>query len=275
MDRAVILGAYDFISFHLSKALLDKGLEITGVLFEPEREVEFLEEKRYEIGRNANYTEFPFSSWIHMLDDTEVIVLSVYDLFMQYKENLLKESEMKGLLTNYVTKKQDRSLKLIILVPSQLLTEDIKEKRFIGINDFITKVKASNHHVKLLYLPTIYGPWQPETFIYQHTIVSKMQRKSKFQELREDTGDAIYISDVVDLIIDLMDNGKPGRYLLESGIKDQWELCAAYLQVGEVQTKERKLLEQNESISKITINKMTAISEGITKQMVLTKRLYE
>lgn len=274
MDKAVILGVYHFISFHVCKALLDKGLEVTGVLFEPESDDDFLEEKRYEIGRNANYTEYPYSSWINTFDDTEVIVFSIYDLYMQHKESFLNKSEMMGLLTNHFTKKQARSLKLIFLVPSQLLTGEMEERSFTVINDFITKSKESTHQVQLLHLPAIFGPWQPESFIYQHTIVSQMKRNSKFKDLREDTRDALYILDVLESIIDLMENGNSGSYLLESGKKNQWEMGATYLQVGEVPTIKRKLPEQNEPITKIKINKMTAISEGLTKQMELTKRLY-
>lgn len=274
MDKAVILGVYDFTSFHVCKALLDKGLEVTGVLFEPESDVDFLEEKRFEIGRNANYTEYPYSSWINTLDDTEVIVFSIYDLYMQHKENILNESEMMGLLTNHFTRKKARSLKLIFLVPSQLLSGEMEERSFTVINNFITKSKESNHQVQLVHLPAIFGPWQPESFIYQHTIVSQMQRNSKFKELREDTGDALYILDVLESIIDLMENGISGSYLLESGNNNQWKMGAAYLQVGEVPTKKRKLPEQNEPITKVKVNKMTAVSDGLSKQKELTKRLY-
>lgn len=275
MDKAVLLGVYDFINFHVCKALLNKGFEVTGVRFEPEREIAFLDEKRDEIGRNANYTEYPYSNWIYTYDETEAIVLSIYDLYMQYKEILLKESEMQGLLTNYFTKIQDRSLKFIIFVPSQLLTGAIEEKTFIVIDEFITKLRESVHQVQLIYLPAMFGPWQPESFMYQHTIVSKIQGNSNFKGLREDTRDALYILDVVDLIIDLMDNGKPGTYLFESGMKGQWEKGAAYLHVEEEPAKERKLLDQNGPITKIKVDKMTAISEGINKQVELTKRLYK
>jgi nucleoside-diphosphate-sugar epimerase len=275
MDKAVIFGVYDFISFHLCKALLDIGFEVTGVILESEREIDFLDEKRLEIGRNANYTEYPYSNWIHTYEETEAIVLSLYDLYMQYKETILKESEMKELLTNYFSKIQNRSLKFIILAPSQLLTKPIEEKSFKVIEDFIMKLNELTPQVQLFYLPAIFGPWQPESFMYQHTIVNKIQRNSNFKGIREDTGDVLYIKDVIDLIIDLMDSGKPGSYLVESGMKGQWELGAAYLQIQEVLTKERNLLNQNESITKVKVNSITAITEGINKQIELTKRLYK
>src|SRR3954447_19141238 len=57
MDKAIIFGIYDFVSFHMGRTLLNKGLEVIGVHIEENSETSSFEEKRMEIGRNANFRE--------------------------------------------------------------------------------------------------------------------------------------------------------------------------------------------------------------------------
>lgn len=57
MDRAVILGTFEFIGFSLCKNLLDQGCEIDGIHFDKEQDDALIHEKRLTIGRNANFNE--------------------------------------------------------------------------------------------------------------------------------------------------------------------------------------------------------------------------
>ena len=41
MDKAVIVGVFDFVNFHVCKALLNKGIEVKGVQIGDRREWRF------------------------------------------------------------------------------------------------------------------------------------------------------------------------------------------------------------------------------------------
>lgn len=62
MKKAIVFGAYQFLGFHICGALLEEGEEIIGVSF-PNIHVDDIEDKRMEIGRNANFSEI---SWNHL-----------------------------------------------------------------------------------------------------------------------------------------------------------------------------------------------------------------
>jgi hypothetical protein len=54
MDKAIIFGMFDFVNFHVGKTLLNNGIEVKAVNIEEIGNIQFLEEKRFEVGRNAN-----------------------------------------------------------------------------------------------------------------------------------------------------------------------------------------------------------------------------
>src|SRR5688500_1502068 len=137
MDKVVIVGVFGFVNFHVCKALLDKGIEVRGVQIETEDDSDILIEKRLEIGRNANFTEVSLGYILNDSYDNETIVLSVYDLYMRYKEEYLLKEDM---LFNLISKNNWEQI--VILVPSQMLTNAFESKAEIVIDDFINRAKS-------------------------------------------------------------------------------------------------------------------------------------
>jgi hypothetical protein len=268
MDKVVMVGVFDFVNFHVCKALLDKGIEVRGVQIESEENEDIVIEKRLEIGRNANFTEVSLGEITKDKNENETIVLSVYDLYMRYKEEYLLNEDM---LFNLIRKNQWEQI--VILIPSQLLNEVIDSKPEVIIEDFIKRTHAYNKNIHLLYLPTIYGPWQPDTFMFQSSILNEMNRGTPFRGLREETGDALFIQDTAQLIIEIIENQEPGRYLIQSGKSNQWEKCAAYLRINE-QGLNRILQIREEGLTKIFVNSTVPISDGLTKQIEHARRIY-
>src|SRR3954451_16421357 len=121
MDKVVIVGVFDFVNFHLCKALLDKGIEVRGVQIETEEYENFLVEERLEIGRNSNFTEVSIRELLNKSNEKETIVLSVYDLYMRYKENVLQNDFMKSQFVY-----EDNWDQIVIIVPSQILGNEIE-----------------------------------------------------------------------------------------------------------------------------------------------------
>jgi nucleoside-diphosphate-sugar epimerase len=212
MDKVVMVGVFDFVNFHVCKALLDKGIEVRGIQIETEDDYDILIEKRLEIGRNANFSEVTLVDILNGSYENETIVLSVYDLYMRYKEEYLLNEDM---LINLISK--NKWEQIVILAPSQILANVFESKAEIVIDDFINRAISQKQDIHLLYLPTIFGTWQPDTFMFQNSILTDMNRGKPFRGLREETSDAIFVDDTVHSIIEIIENKQPGRYLLQSG----------------------------------------------------------
>jgi hypothetical protein len=266
MDKAVMIGVFDFVNFHVCKALLDKGIEVRGVDIETEKNELFLTEKKLEIGRNANFSLVTIEDLIAEPQENEAIVLSIYDLYMQHREELLLNEMVKDQFMNHWEQ-------LVILAPSQLLTQTIEPEAAAVIQEFMDEIKANNKNLQLLYLPTVYGPWQLETFMFQHSILTEKKKGSRFKGLREETNDALFVEDTVEVIIEIADKRVPGKYLLQNGENNQWNLCAAFLKIDQQISSGRNIEAVKEEITKCTVKNTIPISVSLTKQIEHTRRM--
>jgi nucleoside-diphosphate-sugar epimerase len=268
MDKVVIVGVFDFVNFHVCKAFLDKGIEVRGVQLETEENEDMVFEKRLEIGRNANFSEVPIGDISNQSSDNDAIVLSIFDLYMRYKEDyLLKDDSISNLIS------LNKWENIVILVPSQLLKNMIDLKAQVVIEDFLKRIKAQNKSLQLLYLPTIFGPWQPETFIFQSSILTDLNRGKPFKGLREETNDALFVDDTVRAIIEIIENKEPGRYLFQSGKRNQWDLCAALLQINEHGLNNRIEVINQEDLSQIIVQSTVPLSVALTRQIEHAHRI--
>ncbi|MDF2854709.1 MAG: hypothetical protein K0Q87_560 [Neobacillus sp.] len=276
MDKAVIFDVFNFVSFHLCKALLDKGIEVEGICIENSVNDDFTDEKRLEIGRNANFSESLLFDWSNrdLTEGKMTIICSVYDIYMTFNENILKMEAEANQFINYLKKQSDKIELLVLLVPRQIMTGEVENEALLVMNDFINRAEEVTEKIQLHYLPSIYGPWQPPTYVFQHTILSKMNKQGEFKGLREETIDALYIDDTVLTLIDLIENNKAGRYHLESGQENQWDFCAQYLQVDEKLLLGRRTSLKEDKVSKLTVTKRESLTNAIAKQIDHVRRLY-
>jgi nucleoside-diphosphate-sugar epimerase len=272
MDKVAILGVFDFVSFHVCKALLNKGIEVEGIHVEATEAIEFLDEKRLEIGRNANFTEASLVDWTNDFNrKAKTIIFSLYDIYMLFKESIL-ETETADQIIELLKRNKDNE-KIVFLVPLQVLSKSIDSKAIHAINHFIKKTNSISENIQFVYLPSVYGPWQPETFVFQHSILTNMKRNYEFKEIREETNDALYIDNAVEVMIEIIEDGKAGGILIESGRENQWDRCASFLQIPENLSIVRKTKVEGKQISKVQIKKQTEISEAFSKQKEHTQRI--
>jgi hypothetical protein len=276
MDKAVIFDVFNFVSFHLCKALLDIGIEVEGIYVETNINDDFSDEKRLEIGRNANFKESLLIDWSNRdkVEGNMTIICSVYDIYMTFNESILKKNAVANELINFLKKQSDKIEQLVLLVPRQIMTGEVEKEALLVMNDFIKRAEEVTEKIQLHYLPSIYGPWQPSTFVFQHTILSKMNKQGEFRGLREETMDALYIEDTVFTLIDLIENNDAGRYYLESGQENQWDFCAQYLKVDEKLLIGRRTSLKEDKVSKLTVTKKESITNAIAKQIDHVRRLY-
>ncbi|WP_040204525.1 hypothetical protein [Neobacillus jeddahensis] len=278
MDKAIILGIYDFVSFHLCKTLLNKGIEVIGVHIDGPDNIPFLDEKRLEIGRNANFSEKSLSEWreCQLEENTHektILFISIYDLYVQSKETILLHEAVPSTINQYM--KENHHSKIVHMLPIQMVRSNDNEK----IDAFLERAKEWAKNSQYFYLPAVYGPWQPPTFAFQQAILAKFQKGVITQTEREWTGDVLFVEDAIETVLDTIEARNPvnsSSYLLESGENDYWRQCANYLQIEEnvgSGNHYADLMPSSQQFHKVLVKRRTSIAESITKQLELVEWL--
>ncbi|WP_462408975.1 hypothetical protein [Neobacillus sp. Marseille-QA0830] len=268
MDKAVIMDVFDFVGFHLCKLLLNKGVKVEGVYIEEHQHWGLLEEKKLEVGRNANFVDYSLRDWESTREKDNVntiMVISVHDFFMTRKEAILSKLDFKSL----IEEKQCKGNRLMILAPVQLLMGQSGGKDF---SCFLKEAEGLVQDLQMVYLPTVYGPWQPDEFLFQQAIISGHSSDLKQPSDREWTGDAIFVEDATEAIIDLMEEGKSGKYLLESRGKNGWMECARELSIS-TEPLQPSCQELPQNVVSVPVKTPSSITESLARQRDHTNRL--
>ncbi|MBV7508531.1 hypothetical protein KW850_25270 [Bacillus sp. sid0103] len=275
MDKANLFGLYDFVNFHICKSLLNKGVEVIGVHLEEPDNQSFLEEKRFEVGRNANLLEQSIFEWEILQEKEEndtCLIISIFDLFMSKKEHILQDKKVTKRIIEYLVDSKNVNNTVFIL-PIQMLTKTFKGQE---IEEFLSLIKGLGKNTQFIYLPAVYGPWQSSAFLFQKVMVSKYQEINITNDEREWTDDALFINDALESILEIIEKGKSGSYLLESGRNNYWSSCADYLNIPEhlVSKNRAESLLLNSDIKTIAVKKVTPMMKSIQEQLEQVQRLY-
>lgn len=263
MERATILGIYDFIGYSLCRYMLDQGVEIDGI--HPEGNIEdcFTEEKRLEIGRNANFTEIGLQDWD--VESAEGF------LFVTLYESLQTRNGINDLMEALLNKLENRHLKRLptaVILPAIFAQENVElSETAAKITRFISSRKST---ILTIYLPTIYGPWQPEGYFFQQVLSHPSTEGRKIPDIGEWewTHDCLYIDDAVKTIKEMAESGQQGQHILSSGEQDRWLKCAEEL-IGKdtaILRNEVKPPVIKGSIQVRTVEKNEQISKGLSRQ---------
>lgn len=81
MDKVLVLGALDELGFEMTALLLEEGYEVRGIHLQTGDETIF-NDRRMEIGRNANFEEIGLNEWLQQDDFTTtstVVFLNSFD----------------------------------------------------------------------------------------------------------------------------------------------------------------------------------------------------
>lgn len=271
MDKVVIFGVYNFVSFHMCKSLLDNGIEVSGVSIGDMERTSYHDEKRLEVGRNANFSEYTLTNLVNEEVDQitkRTLILSLYDFYMLGKERTLLNVDEK--IIGYMNEFHSAP-DIAVILPIQLLNPDNR----LSVDGLTAKLKEQAGTYQEVYLPTIYGPWQPSTYLFQQAILSSINKGKISGARREWLGDALFVEDAVETMIGILETGKPGEFLLESGKENYWQICADYLKI------EPSLAELNNEhlisrdIVRIPVKKVTSLADSFSKQMYHTRLLFQ
>jgi hypothetical protein len=270
MDKAIVFGVYEFVGFHLSKKLLERGYEVKGILFDSSGCN--VEEKRLEVGRNANLTEKEWENWDGFKFEQEdekpsLIILSLYDLFMASKEKLLN-SETINKWFFLIDNKEGHQYQIVCLLPIQLLAISIGQDGLKELRFFLEKIKEQGKNVQYYYLPSIFGPWQPDTFLFQKFMLNNLNENVVLSESREWRKDAVFVEDAIDTMIEKIESGSIGQFVLKSGKSNRWDECADFLNIDPKfrYIAERGDLILDDQIVQLSVKNVTPISDSLTKQ---------
>ncbi|PLR97622.1 hypothetical protein [Bacillus sp. T33-2] len=275
MDRATIVGVFGFVGYSLCTALLERGIQVKGVNQTEQNQGAFFEEMRMEIGRNANFSEMSFEQWLlegENLEQEAPIILSFYDIYMKNSEDRLLEQP--GIISK-LKEWSGINGNLTLLLPAQLAQFDGKTD-MPPIELFIQSLKESRIQHKEIYLPTIFGPWQPEEYFFQQLILQEKQKlDAPVLSEKEWTGDAMFIDDAVDSLIKLIEEPETGRFLLKSMETNLWDKCTRSIlpgYEGNADTNKKNVV-WSPSINIVAVASQTDFLTGLEKQITHFERI--
>jgi len=245
MDRAIIIGAFGFLGFSVCRAMLNEGIEVNAISVDEENDF-FIEEKRMEIGRNANFLEDEVMERTEeKVEEAIPVIIPFCDYYMMEKEEVLFESQF---IQEELFSLPPESYPIILLLPEQLEYEGssvieplVKLKEEISNKGFL---------LKEVLVPTIYGPWQPEGCFFQQ-ILSLGEEAVEIPALnpRESTSDAIYVADAASVVFDLLEEAEGEKYVIRSGETNSWSKCLksiySLLNSKKIGEKERKWINDD------------------------------
>lgn len=269
MERAVIFGVYDYIGYSLCQYMLDMGVEIDGIHSGSSTEEYFTEEKRLEIGRNANFSEKELNEWEYTGAGKYLFI----SLFESYQS-----STANGIFTDMLMKKlEDSNPSIVLILPAYFAVKN--EKMEESQRRLLRFFEQRKHSVLEVYLPTIYGPWQPEKFFFQQAL-NYLEYGKHSPEVAgwEWTHDAIYIDDAITEIVEMAEAGEKGNFFLSSGEKNRWLKCAEQLLGRKNDARWRNTVELTEIKEFIRVRKMKRnenIVKGLNKQKEQYYRIQE
>lgn len=264
----VILGVYEFLGFILAEHFLEKGLEVTGVHIEQTEGYDlFLEEKKSLFARNANFTEMSYLEWSEsqeLTSKSSLILFPIYDFFLKKPALVFLGQDLLDHLFQTMTKLSDSQL--VCLAPIQYKDKTLDPQR--KAQDFLTNVYKGYSRCKLIYLPTIFGPWQPIDYFFQQLIrfEIKTDLDPKLHD-QEYIHDAIYSEDLMDAIHPLIEMEGNGEFVLISETKNKWVSCVKHLQHEfQLHVMEKNSSIETEDTSMIIVSDKISIEQGLARQ---------
>lgn len=252
MDKAIIIGVYDYIGFHLCLKFLEQGVEVTGVHFATDETDLFLSEKNLLVGRNSNFIEMDIADLAteERLEDAYMFI-DYYSSYFQKREKKLISALEKQLLDIKLTS-------IVSLLPIQMCGERIEHRQtFLPFHD-------RENMSSFFYLPAIYGPWQPLLFALQQSLYAP-NKKIVVSE-REWTEDAVYVEDAIDAICSHFEKTGINRYILRSTIKNHWQKLFGAEERIETTKEVKCSFPESETEFIILKAGQTEPEEGIAKQ---------
>ncbi|MED3908970.1 hypothetical protein P4597_07185 [Peribacillus simplex] len=266
MQTNIVIGTYRFVGFYVTQYLLNQGEEVIGIDWaDSEASQYIMEEKELEIGRNSNYIYFPINK-LKLLDikQQDTVFISCYDIQSGKMDKIdFVIGEIVSLIEKCKKNGKNETPNFVLFMPIE---------KDVSIFQYVLSSIRGIDSAKIIFLPTIYGPWQSEGMSFEAGINQLEQSDIKAAIAAEYTGDALYITDFVNALEEVTSSSDRDIQLCSS-IDDHWNKCAMLI-FGES-------MDSVASQSTTKINKGTIFEvksklepeEGIALQIKHNKRL--
>jgi hypothetical protein len=218
MTKAIVAGSLGFLGFELCSVLLEEGHEVLAVDQQNEAGERWL-----EVGRNANITYQPLRQDSTDLDGCTAFYINVYDILTEEQKGKHGfYEEIKKMLRN----SQKTDVDVVVLIPT-VLSQRINEAELSAFLKFLDE--ESFDFLSKIYVPTLTGPHQPETFLFQQLITNE-NGQTEITGFIDDTRNAIFVRDAAHAIINKKKESKD--CLLVSRNPDSWQKMHQLLNNG-------------------------------------------
>ncbi|PKR86752.1 hypothetical protein [Heyndrickxia camelliae] len=258
MENAIVCGAMHFVGFELCKQLLNRGCSVVAIDHGGNTD-KYHVEKWLEIGRNANLLRLPIEEIRDEIDSSVVC-------FIPYIDFLSLPDKFNGLFNDVESLLQMENItEYHIIFPSKyhFSFSDTNRRNF----NAVFPITNMNKKVVEYYVPTLYGPWQPNTYLFQQLIEGKCQ-----DDYLDDTMDAIFIEDAVKEIVDnTQQTEHRQRILIRNMQPDMWRKCVLYLKEDFKVPPKKHVVEDRDMVIK-NIQECHSFQESLKIQIECFKR---
>ncbi|MGM0846849.1 MAG: hypothetical protein ACQEUT_17970 [Bacillota bacterium] len=222
MAKTIVTGGLGFLGFELCLALLEEGVEVLAADFASRAGERWL-----EVGRNSNITYQSLSQPVSEKVSEGSLYINLYDYFTgKRKEEHLKH--LRSFIERNISVIEDS----VVLLPT-VLSDRKEEKELSDFLSFLQKQSTTNRNS--VYLPSLLGPFQPETFLFQQLISESDIDTGYVDDMRS----AIYVKDAAKAIL-----SRGGRnsdnVLLLSDTQDSWQKSLKLLGRTEKEREEKQ-----------------------------------
>lgn len=285
MKKAIVIGALGFIGFNLCQRLLDEEYEVVGIdRYKKGTEKKIQEQKRSEIARNS-YFQFIDADLENVnlsehINKCDIIYYCLQDDQVN-ETNINQRIEFhKKLINKVLNFCHKKNVKFIFLSSYEVFNENepyinkntaTSPRNLIGEIKFIEeqqilKYSQDSFSYLIVRLPTVYGPWQPESMTFQQLISG-----SSLLTIDSITEDVIFINDLIDALIVLSNNQfKDNIMLMGSNKPNQWQEGFNLLTGNKSRQQDPKSviskIELSQNLQIVNHCMKTKIDEGIKNQ---------
>ncbi|UOK58829.1 NAD-dependent epimerase/dehydratase family protein [Bacillus sp. OVS6] len=186
MRKALIAGFGQFVGFALCSRLLEEGIGVDGYMnkYQDDQEQKIAEEKMMLIGRNALFENI---SSITEAKENDVIFYCIQDPTDQ--ENRLDLNLLRDCADLSIKQK----IPFILISSAEVFGEMQKEiekdtvpvpstengKAHLKQESEIRELFGESEQFKIVRIPGLYGPWQPQSSFIHQSIISELTGKNQ------------------------------------------------------------------------------------------------
>ncbi|WP_409253425.1 NAD-dependent epimerase/dehydratase family protein [Bacillus sp. SCS-153A] len=250
MSKAIVTGGLGFIGFELCLSLLEEGMEVVAADSAGEAGERWL-----EVGRNANITYQPLQQQVSDEFSSACTYINLYDHFTGNKTG----QHLKEVL-DFVERNRSCMESAVILLPS-VLSSRINEEEFLDVLDFLGKSQFNKQCT--VYLPTLFGPHQPESFLFQQICTNKEGAGSEYVD---DSRSAIFVKDAAAALMNIEQKASADKIQFVSDIPDSWEESLQSLGGPDVRQKQEVKDILPAGVKKVVVTSSSSVNEVMESQ---------